>query len=375
MPFPVSARAESLATSVYRVGRAPEGIKPVPLNVGDTFLPPPQMDLDLNEPHRYTPPAGLPGLREGLAKRMAERSGVPVLAEQVMITPGGTAALSAVVGALVDPGDAVLICAPYWPLIAGIVRVSMGNAVAVPLFTEALDGSTVRAKLEYAHRPGTKALYVNAIHNPTGRILTHDGAQALVEFAREHDLWILSDEVYEDFIYSDLTPPRIFSLAPERTVQVGSASKAFGIAGARVGWGVGPVELISAALKVHLNTSYCAPLFSQRMVAQCLTSVGERWQAHARTVYAKAGADAAKRLGLNRPLSGQFMFVDVAHALDRQAEEPLLDLLRRCLQKGVSLAPGSSCGPYPEHVRLCFTSAPPDDVARGVEILAQELGR
>lgn len=376
MPQDLSKRAESLSASVYRVGRPPEGVVPVPLNVGDTFLPPPKLELDLDEPHRYTPPAGLPSLREALSARTSARSGEAFSADSVMVTPGGTAALSAVVGAIVDPGDAVLICAPHWPLIAGITRIALAEPVAVPLFTGELSPEAVSEALERAYRPGAKAVYVNAIHNPTGRILTQAGAHALVEFARARDLWILADDVYEDFVYTDSTPPSFLALAPERTVQINSASKAFGIAGARVGWAVGQTDLVKAALKLHLNTGYCAPRFGQRMTEQCLreSGPGTEWQTVARRAYGEAGRAAAERLGVNRPVGGQFMFVDVSDALDG-SQDALLTLLRRCLEAGVALAPGTSCGPYPAHVRICFTSAPPEDVARGVEAFARVLGR
>ncbi|MEL6547354.1 MAG: pyridoxal phosphate-dependent aminotransferase [Myxococcota bacterium] len=377
MPAAISRRAESLNSSVYRVGKAPDGVVPVPLNVGDTFLPPPEATLDHDEPHRYTPPAGLPSLREALAARIATRNGLEVDLSQVMVTPGGTAALSALVGAMADPGDAIMICAPHWPLIAGIARVAMAEPLQVPIFDGELSAERVSSQLERFHRAGTRALYVNPIHNPSGRILPLQAAEAMVEFARRHDLWIFADDVYEDFVFDDSDWPRLMRMAPERTIHIGSASKAFGIAGARVGWAAGPAEIVKAGLKIHLNTGYCAPRWGQRMTEQLLEvgGAGERWQAKARAAYAEAGRSAAQRLGVEAPLGGQFMFVSVAEHLDRDQDSPLTDFLQRCLNEGVSLAPGTSCGPFPEHVRVCFTCAHPDEVARGVESMARVMGR
>ncbi|MEM6730399.1 MAG: pyridoxal phosphate-dependent aminotransferase, partial [Myxococcota bacterium] len=287
------------------------------------------------------------------------------------------AALSAVVGAMVNPGDAVLISAPHWPLIAGLTQVALAEPVRVPIFDGELSAARIAEQLERFHRPGTKALYVNPIHNPTGRLLTIEGAEAMVEFARRHDLWLLADDVYEDFVYTDDPWPYLLSLAPERTVHIGSASKAFGVAGARVGWAAGPSDLIRAALKLHLNTGYCAPRWGQRITEQALVpgGVGEQWQHEARTAYAQSGRDAANRLGVEAPKGGQFIFVEVSDALDPEHPEPLLSFLQACLQRGVALAPGTSCGPFPTSVRLCFTSASPADVARGVEAMAEVLGR
>ncbi len=377
MPESLSKRAQSLAASVYKVGKPPEGVVPVPLNVGDTFLPPPELELDDQEPHRYTPPAGIPSLRQALAERIGHRNQLSLSASQVVVTPGGTAALSAVVGAIVDPGDAVLISAPHWPLIAGITQVSLGEPIRVPVFDGELSAERVTKQLDRHWRPGTRALYANPIHNPTGRMLSLAAAGAMVEFARRKDLWILADDVYEDFVYSDADWPRLLSMAPERTVHIGSASKAFGIAGARVGWAAGPEPLIKAALKLHLNTGYCAPRWGQRVVEQLLApeGPGPRWQATAREAYAASGRAAAARLGVAAPLGGQFMFVDVSDVLDPASDDPLLPFLQRCLDEGVALAPGTSCGPFPAHVRVCFTSASPEEVARGVDAMARVMGR
>lgn len=377
MPESLSQRAQSLAASVYKAGTAPKGVVPVPLNVGDTFLPAPELELDLVEPHRYTPPAGLSSLRAVLAERIGHQNRVSLDPGQVVITPGGTAALSAVVGAIVDPGDAVLISAPHWPLIAGITQVALAEPVRVPIFDGELGPERITAQLERFWRRGAKALYVNAIHNPTGRLLSEAGAAALVEFARKNDLWILADDVYEDFVYTEAPWPRLLAMAPERTVHIGSASKAFGLAGARVGWMAGPEHVVKAALKLHLNTGYCAPRWGQRALEQLLApgGPGEKWQARAREAYAASGRAAAERLGVEAPLGGQFMFVDVSAALDRSQDEPVLAFLQHCLNEGVALAPGTSCGPFPEHVRVCFTSAAPEEVARGIDALARVMGR
>ncbi len=377
----LSKRAETLVASVYRIGNPPEGVIPVPLNVGDTFLDPPAFNVDLDEPHRYTPPAGLASLRAGLAERIRSRyarSGADVVQpNQVLVTPGGTAALAAVVQAAVDPGDAVMIAAPHWPLIAGVVKVASAQPIQVPLFHRDLEPVELRNALEAAMRPEVRALYVNPIHNPTGRLLNEAQADVVVDFVRRHDLWLLTDDVYEDFVYVDEPVPQLFVMAAERAVHIGSASKAFGIAGARLGWAAGPVELISAATKMHLNTGYCAPRWSQRITEQALdpSGPGPAWQQRAKTAYAKAGHDVAGRLNIAPPKGGQFLFVDVTEGLDSDSEKPLIDFLRRCLASGVALAPGTSCGPYPHHVRICFTSAPYDDVMRGAEVLGRQLGR
>ncbi|HSF41708.1 MAG TPA: pyridoxal phosphate-dependent aminotransferase, partial [Thermoanaerobaculia bacterium] len=135
---------------------------------------------------------------------------------------------------------------------------------------------------------------------------------------------------------------------------------------------VGPAEAMAELRKISLHSFYSTPTASQIAAVKVLGGPGEAWIAHAREEYKVVGDRVAARLGLEAPKGSTFLFLDVADHLD---ERGLGGFLERCVDHGLFLAPGPSFGPYPTHVRLCFTASPPDVVERGVEILAKLLGK
>jgi len=349
-----------------------------PLHVGDTWLEPAlgcrMQDLSVEEHpgmHRYAPPRGRAVLLQALAARIEARSGVPTLPEDVLVAAGATGALGAVLGAIVEPGDDVLILAPYWPLISGIVRCFHGNPIAVPTIGAVDSAAAAVEACERACTRRTVALYLSTPNNPTGRVLPPAWVEALVGWAAERGLWIVADEVYEDYVYEGR---HVYAraLAPERTFSAHSFSKAFGMAGNRCGYVVGPQSKMGELSKVSTHAFYSTPTASQLAAERALDGRGDAWIADVRERYRAMGAAAAHRLDLAPPEGSTFLFLDVAAHLD---ERGLPGFLERCAERGLLLAPGPSFGPYPTHVRLCFTCAPPDVVARGVDVLAGLIGR
>ncbi len=213
-------------------GRLARRTGPVyPLHVGDTWMEPAagahMQDLRTDEHpgmHRYTSPHGYPPLVEALAERVQARTGVPTERGNVLVTAGGTGGLGAVAGALVAPGDEVLIAAPFWPLIAGIVRSFHGVAVPVPLIGAATTADEAVAAFASRITDRTIAVYLNTPNNPTGAVLPPAWVEAIVAWAAARDLWIWSDEIYEDYVYRGthvyarrLAPERTFSASARRT--------------------------------------------------------------------------------------------------------------------------------------------------------------
>ncbi len=366
----VAARLKGYAGELY------------PLHVGDTWMEPApgcRMEdlrvLDHPGMHRYTAPRGLAELREAIAGHTTEVSGEATNTDEVLIAAGATAALSVLVAAVVDPGDEVLVMAPYWPLIAGAVRMARGEVVQVPLFAgDDLPATAAPAAHAFRSRSSerTVAIYLNTPHNPSGRILPRAWAQAIVAWARDAGLWIFADEVYEPFVYHG-EHVHLRPLAPERTITSHSFSKVYGMTGNRCGYLVGPADLLAECNKLGTHTYYCAPHASQLAALAALTSpAAAEWVAEARESYCTTGREAAAMLGVPAPEGSTFLFVDVEPRLD---ERGLVGFLEDCAEHGLLLAPGPSFGAYPHHVRLCFTSAAPELVLRGVEKLARELGR
>ena len=346
-----------------------------PLHVGDTWMEPPEgchmqdfRTADHPGMHRYAPVQGLPTLIDAIVERSTARTGVATGRADVLVTTGATGGLGAIMGALLAPGDEVLILAPYWPLVAGIVASFHG--VPVPVSLLEVDGvETLREALRRKAGPRTVALYLNTPNNPTGRVLPRAWVEALAEEAQRQGWWLVSDEVYEDYVYAGgHTYAR--TLAPERTFSAYSFSKAYGMAGNRCGYVVGPTEAMAQLRKVSTHSFYSTPTASQLAAARALTGPGDAWVEQASTQYRETGTEAARRLGVPPPEGSTFLFLDVSRYLD---ERGLAGFLEDCASVGLLVAPGPSFGPFPHHVRLCFTSAPPDAVLRGVDTLVKLL--
>jgi N-succinyldiaminopimelate aminotransferase len=350
-----------------------------PFHVGDTWLLPAEgcrvedvRMADVPRLHNYAPVQGRPGLLDVICARTCTRTGEAVTSENVLVTAGATGGLCAVMGAVLAPGDEVIILAPHWPLVAGIVNALNGVAVQVPFFGIADGPESSVDVVDAARTDRTVALYLNTPNNPTGRTLPESWVAALVEWAARHDLWVIADEVYEDYVYTD--EPHVYArpMAPERTFAAYSFSKGFGMAGNRAGYVVGPAAAMEQVRKVSTHTFYSTPTVSQVAAERVLRGPGEAWAADARQRYAEVGRAAAARLGVPAPEGSTFLFLDVADRLDRRG---LQGLLSDCVDQGVLAAPGPAFGPYPGHIRVCFTSTPPETTLRGMELLASVLGR
>ena len=348
------------------------------LHVGDTWLEPLEgtrlEDVHLRDHpgiHRYTDTRGIPELVDALVEKIRTRNRLPCTRESVLVTGGATAGLAAAVGALAAPGEEVLILAPFWPLIRGIVQTFRAVPVEVPFYDRV---DSVEAAVEAVREritPRSVGLYVSTPSNPTGRVLPEPWLEALAELARRENLWLVSDEVYEDLVYRG-EHVSIGRFAPERTVTAFSFSKAFGMAGNRVGYVTGPEEPIVEMRKVSTHTVYCAPAAGQVAALRALEKGGP-WIERARKLYRAAGEDAASVLGLPAPEGSTFLFLDVADRLD---DRGLSAFLEACFLDGVLVAPGASAGAaYGSWVRLCYTSCPPKETAEAVRRLARRLGR
>ncbi len=348
-----------------------------PLNVGDTWMEPfagaRMQDLrEASHPglHRYSPTQGLPTLVDAIVDKLRDRNAQHCDRDSVLVCAGATGALSCAVGALASPGEEVLILAPFWPLIRGIVQTYRATPVEVPFYDRV---DSPEAAVDAVRRRLTDrsvALYVSTPSNPTGIVLPESWLIALAELARSANLWLLSDEVYEDYVYGDAKHVSMAQFAPERTLSVYSFSKAYGMAGNRTGYLVGPGEPVRQAGKISTHTFYCAPTAGQ-VAAQIALADGAAWIDRARSRYREIGKLAAELLGLPVPQGSTFLFFDATSVLDSRG---IGGFLEDCLSDGVALAPGVSCGAdYGNWVRLCYTAAPPERVAEAIAKVAERL--
>lgn len=354
------------------------GQEVVPLQIGDTHLAPPEaarkvlaaIDGEDASLFRYGPTAGVAALREAFAKRIA-RHGVEVdPAAEVHVGNGGTHALFCAARAVLDDGDEVLLASPWWPLAPGVFTSCGAVPVEVPL-TQRLYADArldVRAAFEAKITERTRALYFISPNNPDGKVLTRGDLEAIAAVAREHDLWVLSDEVYADSVYDGREHLSIATLPGmrERTISLHSMSKSHALAGLRIGFVVAPEPVIAAARRVSTHSAFNVSVAMQRAAVAALAD--DAFPRAACATYREARDAAARALegsGIRFHLAegATYLFVDFGR--------PVLAVLERAVDRGVLLAPGDAFGSYPTHARLCFTAAPIDAVVRGIERLRE----
>lgn len=367
-----------------KISLRPDG--PVParvyaLHVGDTYLDPlpaaraeAQRSADVPRLHNYAATQGEPRLLAAIVEKLRRRSSVTIDSSRIQVMAGATTAMNILCSTLLDAGDEVIIPAPFWPLIRGAVRARGARAVEVPIFTR-LDeaGFDPVAAVEAAITARTVAVYVNSPNNPTGAVLSEHVLAGIAGLAERHGLWIVADEAYEDIWFGGDAPLSVFTrpdFAP-RTIATHSVSKAYALAGARVGYTHGPEHVMSTIRGVQTFYSFCAPRPMQLAAAAALEQ-GDSWLEHMRATYARAARAAATALEQPTPGGGTFLFFDLKPFMRRS--EDLADVLDRCARAGVMLTPGSACGDaFSTWARLCFTSVPESELHDALAVLRAVL--
>ncbi|MGW8825945.1 aminotransferase class I/II-fold pyridoxal phosphate-dependent enzyme [Paenibacillus lautus] len=226
----------------------------------------------------YTPNEGLMELREGIADYL--HAGFQLQYEpsrEVLVTVGGSEAIDLALRALISPGDEIIIPVPGYVAYAPLVQLNGGTVVELELSAEHGFKLTADA-LQQAITPRTKAIVVNFPSNPTGAVMTHEDWLPIARLAVEHNLVVISDEMYAELTYSG-THTSVASLPGmrERTVIIGGFSKAFAMTGWRVGYLCGDAGLVGAMVKIHQYTALCAPIMGQIAAIECLKNgLGDR---------------------------------------------------------------------------------------------------
>ncbi len=347
-----------------------------PLHVGDTYLPPAvgcrMEDLSVSEYprlHQYAPVQGRSDLIAAIAEQRAQREGLRPTHDEIVITAGATGGLFGLASALISPGDEVIMLAPYWPLFGNAIRHYGGITKSLSVFDCAQSPHGIEALLKALITPRTVAIYWNTPHNPTGLVLPESWLSIFAKVAVDHNLWIVADEVYEHYAFES---PHVYSrpLAPERTISAYSFSKAYGMAGNRCGYLIGPAPVIKSVMSTTRNSFYAVTTSAQIAALRALDGRGDAWAAESAKAYAQTGRQMADILKIAPPQGSTFLFLDVAKILDGR---PLDVLLERCARRGLLVAPGSSFGDFPDAIRICFTSAPPQVVLNGAKILQEEM--
>jgi aspartate/methionine/tyrosine aminotransferase len=231
--------------------------------------------------HKYTPAAGLPDLREAIAVKTKRDSGYDVAASQVLVTNGGKHAVYNTFATLLDPGDEVLLPAPYWTTYPEPIRLAGGVPVVLP--TDESTGFRITVdRLEAAVTDRTKVLMFVSPSNPTGAVYPRAEVEAIGRWAVERGIWVVTDEIYEHLTYGDHEFTSMPSLVPEladRCVVLNGVAKTYAMTGWRVGWLIGPPDVVKAASNLQSHTTSNVANVSQAAalaaVSGDLTAVAE----------------------------------------------------------------------------------------------------
>lgn len=222
--------------------------------------------------YRYTPAAGLPDLREAIAAKTLRDSGLVVTPAQVIVTNGGKQAVYQSFATLLDPGDEVLVPSPYWTTYPEAIKLAGG--VPVDVFAGSDQGYLVSVEqLEAARTDRTKVLLFVSPSNPTGAVYSPEQTRAIGEWALEHGIWIISDEIYQNLVYDGVRAVSIVEAVPalaDQTILVNGVAKTYAMTGWRLGWMVGPLDAMKAAGNLQSHLSSNVSNISQRAAIEAL---------------------------------------------------------------------------------------------------------
>ncbi len=222
--------------------------------------------------HHYTPSAGLPELREAIAAATLRDSGISVSPSRVLVSNGGKHAVANAFATLLDPGDEVILPAPYWTTYPELI--SLAGGVPVPVLAEHDKGFKVGVEdLEAARSARTKALVLVSPSNPSGAVYDEGELAAIARWAAETGLWVISDDIYEHLVYGGRERPSLLRLVPEledRTVLLNGVAKTYAMTGWRVGWMVGPEDIVKAAVNLQSQQTSNVANVSQRAALAAL---------------------------------------------------------------------------------------------------------
>ena len=364
----ITSIAESATLKVDAKAKAlkAEGRPVISFAAGEPDFPTPAHVVDaalaaVKDPanHRYTPAAGLPALREAIAKKTLRDSGWEVSANQIVVTNGGKQAVYQACATLLDPGDEMLLPAPYWTTYPEAITLAGGKPVVVFAGADQ-DYKVTVEQLEAARTPKTKALMFVSPSNPTGAVMTLEETRAIGEWAAQHGIWVIADEIYQNLVYEEGVEHAvsIAEAAPavqDRCILVNGVAKTYAMTGWRLGWMVGPQDAITAAanLQSHLssNVSNISQLASLAALEGDQTAAREMRNAfNARRRFIVEGLNAIEGVVCPEPTGAFYVYPDATGLLNREwagrTPTTSLELADLILDEcEVAAVPGEAFGP------------------------------
>ncbi|MFU8888921.1 MAG: pyridoxal phosphate-dependent aminotransferase [Trueperaceae bacterium] len=319
---------------------------------------------------KYTAVQGTVELREAIAAKHLRENGLRYTPDQVSVSTGGKQVLYNAFMAILNPGDEVILPSPYW--VSYPPQIELAGGVTVTVATRAEDGFVPDPEaIAAAITPRTRAILVNSPSNPTGAVIPEAVLRAIADLAERHDLWLISDELYEHMVYEGSFTP-VAQWYPERTILVHGASKGYALTGWRIGWGCGPTDVIKAMNRLQGQVTSNANAVAQYATQVALNSVAETaaFQAMTRAAYRErrdvivAGLNA---LGLPTPTpQGAFYVMADTRGIDLDENVAGAVLLERAR---VAVVPGTDFG-APGFVRMSYACSL-DQVRTALERIAE----
>jgi len=329
--------------------------------------------------HRYTPAIGLPELREAIAIKTKADSGTEITASQVVVTNGGKQAVYQAFAVLLDPGDEVILPSPYWTTYPEAIALAGGKAVEVFAGSDQNYMVTVE-QLEKARTPKTKAMLLCSPSNPTGSVYSKEQIKAIGEWALANEIWIVSDEIYQNVIYDGKKAYSITEVVPEMkdlTIMVNGVAKSYAMTGWRLGWMAGPQDAMKAAANLQSHLSSNVNNIAQRAAIAALTGPQGEVKAMVEAFDRRrhlAVAELAKINGWLAPMpEGAFyVYSDVRGLLGKswggKQINTSLELCDYILDAAeVALVPGEAFGPS-GYVRMSYALGD-DQITEGIQRL------
>jgi len=326
--------------------------------------------------HRYTPAGGLPELKAAIVEKTLRDSGYDVEPAQVLVTNGGKQAIYAAFAALVDPGDEVILPAPYWTTYPEAIRLAGGVPVEV-LADETQDYKVTVEQLEAARTERTQVLLFCSPSNPTGSVYSVEEIKAIGAWVEEHGLWVVTDEIYEHLVYDGFETGSLPVLCPALTdtcVVVNGVAKTYAMTGWRVGWAIGPKDVIKAATNLQSHATSNVANVSQRAaiaaVSGDLAAVEEMKQAFDRrrkTIVSML--NEIDGVVCPEPKGAFYVYPSVKGLLGREVDgvtpQTSAELAEMVLDKAeVAVVPGEAFG-SPGYLRLSYALGD-DDLVEGI---------
>jgi aspartate aminotransferase len=334
--------------------------------------------------HRYTPAGGLPALKDAIVAKSARDSGLRTSAANVLVTNGGKQAVYEAFATLLDPGDEVLLPAPYWTTYPEAIRLAGG--VPVPVVADEQSGYLVSAaQLEAARTPRTKVLLFCSPSNPTGAVHPADQVEEIGRWALEAGLWVLTDEIYEHLTYGGVTAPSMPVVVPEladRCVVVNGVAKTYAMTGWRVGWMVGPTDVVKAATNLQSHATSNVANVSQAAAIAALTgdlsavaTMREAFDRRRQTIVSMLREIPG--VACPEPQGAFYVYPSVKGLLGRpiagRTAETSVELAEIILEEAeVAVVPGEAFG-TPGYVRMSYALGD-DDLVEGVSRMQRLLG-